>query len=209
MSETWVLCKRHRLSMFVTLIWHLKVPPLTKYVVVFNFFRGLWSGILLGCVSSVCVIFLSMHFSMKLWTCLKYFLFWIVTPLDRHCLVHLCFERFTGAKVTQLLPLGVGSTSGDSTISEVLPMNLVSIQREKSLFPLKIPKSLRRRVSWFFIDELSLCLWVEGGFKMSVGSLLFPKLLILVLWIGVLIHMFAACNIHVCMYIFNYVFVYA
>lgn len=61
--------------------------------------------------------------------------------------------------------LGVGSTSGNSTISEVLPMNLVSIQREKSLFPQKTPKSLRRRVSWHFLstNRRSFFGWKKGS----------------------------------------------
>lgn len=84
------------------LIWHLKVPPLTKYVVVSNFFRGGWSGILLFiqgvCVISVCGV--SVHaFFYETLNMSEVFSFLDRDPLDRHCLVHL-------THVTQLLPFG-------------------------------------------------------------------------------------------------------
>lgn len=145
-----VLCKRLRLSMFVTAYDILKSLPS----------QSMWwcSTVLKDgevefcCLSRECVISVcdvSVHaFVYETLNMSEVFSF-----LDRDpCLVHL-------TNVTQSSPLGVG----DSTISEVLPMNLVSIQREKSLFPLKIPKSLRRQVSWcFFLDESSFFLWVAS-----------------------------------------------
>ena len=141
-------------------IWHLKVPPLTKDVVVFNIFKGWWSGILLfiqgvchQCVWCFCPC-ICLWNSEHVWS-IFFFGSWPLFGSPNKCHPIFAFGCWWFNDFW-------GFTYEPSLYS-----------KRKVFVSTEDPKVIEKAGQLMFFSRWIVILFM-GGFKMSVESLLFP-----------------------------------